>query len=94
MFVILTYDVAARRTRKVLKTCRRYLTHVQKSVFEDVITPTKLERLKENLKGQIVVNEDNVQIYEFESLRYGSKERIGKAIQNDQLKNNKCLGAL
>ena len=85
MFVILTYDVAARRTRKVLKTCRRYLTHVQKSVFEGVITPAKLERLKKELAAQITVIEDNVQIYEFESLRYGSKERIGKVIQNDHI---------
>jgi len=54
-------------------------------VFEGVITPAKLERLKKELAAQITVNEDNVQIYEFESLRYGSKERIGKVIQNDHI---------
>ena len=47
MFVIVTYDVATKRVAKVMKTCRKYLTHVQKSVFEGMITEGKLNRLKE-----------------------------------------------
>ena len=50
MFVILTNDVNSKRDNKVTKTCRRYLTHEQKSVFEGVITKAKLDRLKEELK--------------------------------------------
>ena len=34
MYVILTYDVGAKRVSKVMKTCRKYMVHVQKSVFE------------------------------------------------------------
>lgn len=35
MYIILTYDVGSKRVEKVLKICRKYLVHVQKSVFED-----------------------------------------------------------
>lgn len=38
MYVILTYDVKVKRNPKVLKLCRKYLTHVQKSVFEGFIS--------------------------------------------------------
>lgn len=41
MFVILVYDINIKRNKKVLKICRRYLNHVQKSVFEGVITEAK-----------------------------------------------------
>ena len=46
MFVILVYDVKAKRNNKILKTCRKYLRHVQKSVFEGNLTEAKLKRLK------------------------------------------------
>lgn len=50
MFVILVYDVKAKRNNKILKTCRKYLRHVQKSVFEGNLTEAKLKRLKNELK--------------------------------------------
>lgn len=77
MFVILTYDVLAKRDRKVLKVCRRYLTHEQKSVFEGVITPGQLRRLKDELEKVIDTGTDSINIYEFESMKYTSKEKIG-----------------
>ena len=83
MFVVLTYDVGVRRTKRVMKICRRYLTHIQKSVFEGIITQSKLDRLKVELKKAIVVEEDSVQLYEFESLRYTTKEIIGLSKASD-----------
>ena len=50
MFVIITYDVKSKRDPKVMKTLRKYLTHEQRSVFEGLITPGRLKRLKEELK--------------------------------------------
>ena len=85
MFVILTYDVAAKRTGKVLRLCRRYLSHEQRSVFEGVITDAKLNRLKAELKKRIVPDEDSVNIYKFESLRFTTKDRIGRTIENDHI---------
>ena len=46
MFVIVTYDVNAKRDPKVMKTLRKYLTHEQHSVFEGLITPGRLKHLK------------------------------------------------
>lgn len=77
LFVILTYDVNAKRDSKVMKVCRRYLTHQQRSVFEGVITIAKLKKLKKELEKIIDVKLDSICIYEFESLKYTSKEKIG-----------------
>lgn len=77
MFVIVTYDVNAKRNNKVLKVCRKYLLHVQKSVFEGMITEARLKRLKNELAQVITKDEDSIMIYRFETLKYSSKEVIG-----------------
>ena len=77
MFVILTYDIAEKRVAKVMKICRKYLTHVQKSVFEGMITEGKLEQLKSELEKQIVCTADEVCIYKIGTVKYTSKEKIG-----------------
>ena len=85
MFVILTYDVNSKRDSKIMKTCRKYLTHEQKSVFEGVITKAKLDSLKKELKKLVNPNEDSVCIYEFESLKYTAKEKIGVNNYDDNI---------
>ncbi len=77
MYVILTYDVKQVRVRKAMKICRKYLTHVQRSVFEGWLTESTLKRLKRELEKVLVVTEDSVSIYRVESLRYTKKEQIG-----------------
>ena len=78
MFVIVTYDVNVKRNNKVLKICRKYLVHVQKSVFEGNITEAKLRKLKSELKRTTKTDEDSVIIYRFDSLKYSSKEVLGE----------------
>lgn len=85
MFVILTYDISTMRVAKVMKTCRKYLTHVQKSVFEGMITEGKLKQLKQELEHLIVCSEDEICIYKIENLKYTSKEKIGKETRNDNI---------
>jgi len=46
-----------------MKTCRRYLTHVQKSVFEGDITEGKLVLLKQELLKILHKKRDFVIIY-------------------------------
>ena len=58
MFVIVTYDVNEKRNNKVLKICRKYLVHVQKSVFEGNITEAKLRKLKSELKRTTKTDEE------------------------------------
>ena len=85
MFVIVTYDVATKRVAKVMKTCRKYLTHVQKSVFEGMITEGKLRRLKGELDNVIVCTEDEICIYKIDNLKFTSKEQIGAVKKTDNI---------
>lgn len=77
MFVIVTYDVNVKRNSKMLKICQKYLTHIQKSVFEGQITEAKLNKLKNELKKAAETDEDSIIIYRFDSLRYSNKEILG-----------------
>lgn len=78
MFVILVYDINKKRVGKVLKICRKYLVHVQRSVFEGNITEAKLKNLKRELQKIICPDEDAIFIYSTDYLRYMGKESIGK----------------
>lgn len=85
MYVILTYDVAAKRDNKVMKTCRRYLTHDQKSVFEGTLSDAELGHLKKELTKLINTKEDSINIYEFETMKYSTKEKIGVNQDEDNI---------
>ncbi len=85
MFIVLAYDINQKRVGKVLKICRKYLSHVQKSVFEGVITEAKLRHLKNELKQAIVPEEDSICIYSLESSRYMIKEQIGHVHDNSHI---------
>ena len=77
MFIILAYDVSSTRGQKVMKTCRKYLHHVQKSVFEGVITEAKLKQLQQELKKIMILDRDKLCIYCMDSVKYASKIQIG-----------------
>ena len=79
MFIILTYDVKQTRVCKVMKICRKYLRHIQKSVFEGTLTDSKLNKMKSEIERKIDLSSDSVLIYEFESLKFTNREQIGKA---------------
>ena len=78
MFVILTYDVNSKRVGKALKICRKYLSHVQKSVFEGNITESKLRKLQKELQSVSLTEEDTICVYRMDSVKYARKEQIGK----------------
>ncbi|OUM88221.1 MAG: CRISPR-associated endonuclease Cas2 [Bacillus thermozeamaize] len=77
MFVILVYDVNVKRTAKVLKKCREYLTWVQNSVFEGEISKANLYKLKSELRRLIDEDEDSVIIYILRTTRYSERQIIG-----------------
>ena len=77
MWVILTYDVGVKRNSKVLKICRKYLIHMQKSVFEGEITKKNLVMLKKELSRVIDTECDQIAIYQYDTLRYSRKDTIG-----------------
>jgi len=78
VFVILVYDVGEERVAKVLKKCRQYLYWVQNSVFEGESTPTRLRQLYKELDKILDKSEDSVIVYKFESMKYSSREIIGR----------------
>lgn len=85
MFVILAYDVNQKRVSKVMKICRKYLVHVQKSVFEGILTEGRLQALKRDLKNVIDVDTDGVCIYSTASTSYFLKEELGVVEDNSNI---------
>ena len=76
MYVILVYDINQKRVGKALKICRKYLMHIQKSVFEGNITEVKLRALKEELSNLIDTQADSVIIYHLDSVKYTKKNKL------------------
>ena len=49
MYIICTYDVKSKNCPKFMKLLRRYLFHVQESVFEGELTPATYKKLTKEL---------------------------------------------
>ena len=77
MFVVVAYDVHQKRVGKLLKICRKYLVHVQKSVFEGALTEAKRNSLKNELKKVIDYEYDSICIYSTMMPQTFYKEQIG-----------------
>lgn len=69
VFVVLVYDVGEKRVARALKTCRKYLTWVQNSVFEGEISDVNLKKLKAELQRVMDEKEDSVIIYTWRTQR-------------------------
>lgn len=83
MFVILVYDVGSKRVGKVMKTAKKYLNPVQKSVFEGFMTEGKIGKLKAEIMKIIDPEHDSVMLYKLGSMRFAEKEEIGIAKNED-----------
>jgi CRISPR-associated protein Cas2 len=77
VFAILYYDFGEKRVAKALKTCRKYLVHVQNSVFEGEITEANLKKLRHELRSKMNEEEDSLIIYTFQNMRYSNREVYG-----------------
>jgi len=77
-YVIMVYDVGEERVGKVLKTGKKYLTWIQKSVFEGQITESKLEKLKTELKKIIEPEKDSIIFFKLREAYLTKKEIIGR----------------
>ena len=77
----MVYDVGVERVFKVLKTGRKYLTHVQNSLLEGELTPAQLKRLQHEVKKIVDEEHDSVLFYVLRSEKYLSKEKIGVALK-------------
>lgn len=77
MYVILVYDLDAKRTVKMLKLCRKYLKWIQNSVFEGEITEAKLKELLGLAKKMIDLDHDSIIIFKSRDQYWLDKEIIG-----------------
>lgn len=92
MYVILVYDInletseGARVLRNVFKICKKYLTHIQNSVFEGELLESQEIRLRKELDKYIRHDKDSVILFKSRNQRWLDKEFLGKR-EDDKTSN-------
>ena len=92
MYVILVYDInleskeGQKVLRKVFKICKKYLIHIQNSVFEGELLESQAIKLKAELDKYIRENKDSVILFKSRNQRWLEKEFLGK-IEDDKTDN-------
>ncbi|CUU55442.1 CRISPR-associated protein Cas2 [Parafrankia irregularis] len=82
MFVVLVYDTAAERNPLVLRTCRKYLHWVQRSVFEGELSAAQYRALTTTLRTELDMGYDSIRIYRTRSPQLVDTEWLGQEMGN------------
>lgn len=87
MYVVLVYDISQtengqRRWSRVFKICKKYLSHIQNSVFEGEISKVQLAKMQQELKAYIDKDLDSVIIFKSRQEKWLDKEFWGKVEDN------------
>ena len=90
MYVILVYDIKTddygqRILNKTFKICKRYLNHIQNSVFEGELSESQILKLKYELNNIIRDDVDSIILFKSRSNKWLKKELWG--IQDDKTSN-------
>ena len=77
MYVVLVYDISQsekgqRRWARVFKICKKYLSHIQNSVFEGEISKVQLAKMQQELKPFVDKELDSVIIFKSRQEKWGS----------------------
>lgn len=92
MYVILVYDInleekeGQKILRNVFKTCKKYLTHIQNSVFEGELLESQVIKLKAEIDRDIRKEKDSVILFKSRNKRWMEKEFFGM-IEDDKTDN-------
>lgn len=92
MYVILVYDINLEQKegqkvlRNVYKICKKYLVHIQNSVFEGELLESQLLKLKSELNRYIRDDKDSVIVFKSRNQRWMEKIFFGK-IEDDKTDN-------
>ncbi|MCI9051431.1 MAG: CRISPR-associated endonuclease Cas2 [Lachnospiraceae bacterium] len=86
MYVILVYDIkmddeGSKIWRNTFKICKRYLIHIQNSVFEGDLTKVQITSLQMELKKYIRKDKDSVILFKSRDAKWLEREMWG--IQED-----------
>ncbi len=87
MYVVLVYDInknnnGQKRWSNIFKTCKKYLTHIQNSVFEGEISKAQLVKLKQELNAFVDKECDSVIIFKSRHEKWLDKEFWAKEDNN------------
>lgn len=90
MYVILVYDIKSddygqKILNRTFKTCKKYLCHIQNSVFEGELSESQIVKLKYELKDIIRENIDSVILFKSRNEKWLKKEMWGK--EDDKTSN-------
>ena len=90
MYVVLVYDISGesngqRTLGRVFKICKKYLTHIQNSVFEGELTEGQIAKLNAELNKLIRKDLDSMIIFKSRNEKWLDKEFWGK--KDDALSN-------
>ena len=83
MFVILCYDVEAKRVGRMLKTAKKYLHPVQRSVLEGDLTLSMLHRMQDEMASIVCPERDSVVIYCTQTAGQMEKLQLGRFEDDD-----------
>ena len=72
--------------RNVFKICKKYLVHIQNSVFEGELLESQAIKLKAELDMHIRDNKDSVILFKSRSKRWMEKEFLGM-LEDDKTDN-------
>ena len=83
MYIVLVYDISQdekgqRRWSRIFKICKKYLSHIQNSVFEGEISKAQLAKMKNELVPYIDNDLDSVIIFKSRQEKWLDKEFLGK----------------
>lgn len=90
MYAILVYDIKSdsggqKALTKTFKICKKYLTHIQNSVFEGEVSEAQLLKLKMELRSVIRDDRDSLIVFKCRNERWIPKEFWG--VQEDKTSN-------
>ena len=77
MYIIAIYDVAAERTHKLHKACKKYLTWVQNSVFEGELSELQVRKLRDDCRRVMDESYDSLIIFRTRTEKWLDREVIG-----------------
>ena len=93
MYLVLIYDIqlndkeGTKVLRRVFKTCKKYLVHIQNSVFEGELSKSQLLMLKGELAQYLRKDRDSCIIFKARNDIWMEKEYL----TNDENKNTQFL---
>lgn len=90
MYVILVYDIKSdeggqKILSKTFKTCKKYLSHIQNSVFEGELSKSQITKLQYELNDIIRKDRDSVILFKSRNEKWLEKEMWGT--YNDKTSN-------